>query len=392
MRARIEALKGDERRQLYKRAANMRRASQQKPSKPKHRRDYETLGDEDESGFEKRRRRYKGSLRQWAEALLDDDSVAATAEIAGALEPTTEGLVLFATSGACRVLLDADEDRECLVAPDLAESQRSDLAVGDRVEICEPDDPEETPTIVGVLPRTSVLSRPDSGPGGRFTERVIAANVVRALVVASARQPALRLRLLDRYLVAIESGGAKAAIALTKIDLLERGERKQLLESLEPYRALDVPILPCSSTEGIGIGALADLLRGDTAVFVGQSGVGKSSLLNALEPTLEITTRDIGHGNKGKHTTAASTLYRLADGTRIVDTPGIREFGLWRLSRSSLRHYFHEFEDHALDCRYADCSHVHEPECAVRSAVDRGEVSTARYDSYQRLLRTLPTR
>lgn len=391
MRARIEGLKDDERRQLYKRAANMRRASQQKHSKPKHRQDYEALPEDDAyPGFEKRKRRHKGSLRQWAQALLEDDAVAATAAIAGAPQPAAEGLVLFASSGSCQVLLDSNEALRCLVAPDLAESQRSDLAVGDRVEICHLDDPDEPPTIVGVRPRTSVLSRPDSGPGGRFSERVIAANVDRAVVVASVRQPALRPRLLDRYLVAIESGGAEAAIAVTKVDLLAAGELDALLERLAPIRELGVPIVPCSSTRAIGIDALADLLRGGTAAFVGQSGVGKSSLLNALEPALEIATREIGPSNKGRHSTTASTLHQLADGTRIVDTPGIREFGLWRLTRAQLRGCFHEFDAHASACRYADCQHAQEPICAVRSAVARGEVSEARYESYLRLLATLP--
>jgi ribosome biogenesis GTPase len=384
----MAALGDDERRQLYKRAARVRRASQQKPGKPRQRAHYEDLDEGDDFvPFEKRRRRYKGSLRQWAEALLEDDARAAVAEIEGVAEPTSSGIVLFATGGECRVLFDGGDVRDCLVAPDLAASQRSDLAVGDRVEVAEGEG--RVATVVGVLPRRSVLSRRDSGPGGRYTERVVAANVDRVVVVASARQPALRPRLLDRYLVAADRGGAGVAIAITKVDLLDACESEALLASLEPYRGLGVPVLACSSVAGTGVPALAALLQGATAVLVGQSGVGKSSLLNALEPSLRIETRATGRANKGRHTTAASTLHLLAGGTRVIDTPGIREFGLWQLSREELRESFHEFDPIAPACRYADCAHAREPACAVRAAAERGAISAGRYESYLRLLETL---
>jgi ribosome biogenesis GTPase len=124
-------------------------------------------------------------------------------------------------------------------------------------------------------------------------------------------------------------------------------------------------------------------------VLVGQSGVGKSSLLNALEPEHEIATQSTGRSNKGRHTTTCSTLYRLGDETQIIDTPGIREFGLWQLSRDELRVYFHEFDELASGCRYRDCSHCHEPDCRVRGAVEQGALSAARYGSYKRLVESL---
>ena len=275
------------------------------------------------------------------------------------------------------------------MAPDLAASQRSDLAVGDRVELIR--DPEGW-VILGVRPRQSVLSRPDSGPGGSRVQRVVAANVDRVVVVAAATQPPLRPRLLDRYLVAAEHGGCRAAIAITKIDLLEDGEMAALQEQLEPYAALEVPVVPCSTIDRRGIEELAARLREETAVFVGQSGVGKSSLLNALEPDLAIETRDTGRARKGRHTTTASTLHFLPNETRIIDTPGIREFGLWRLSREDLRAYFHEFDAFAASCRYADCAHDLEPACAVREAAGSGRIPPMRFDSYRRLLATLGPR
>jgi ribosome biogenesis GTPase len=234
-----------------------------------------------------------------------------------------------------------------------------------------------------------VLSRPDSGPGGGYVERVIAANVDRVVVVAAARQPPLRPRLLDRYLVAIEHGGASAAIAINKTDLLDDTEREELLSTLEPYHALGVPLVACSVADGSGIDELGEVLRGELAVFVGQSGVGKSSLLNALQPELEIATQTPSRSNKGRHTTTASTLHRLACGTRIIDTPGVREFGLWQLTAAELGIYFHEFDEPALRCHYRDCIHAHEPECGVRDAAMRGEIPAGRYDSYRRLLATV---
>ncbi len=390
VRDRIAGLQQDERRRLYKYAARLRRAAAEAPDKTKHRPDCATWDDEDglPPAVEKRRRRHKGSLRQWAEALVEDGDLGERETLTGP-EPDAEGMVLFATAARCRVLVaggDEDETLDCGVSPDLADAQRSELAVGDRVQLVTTRD---DPTVVGLLPRTSVLSRPDSGPGGRHVQRVIAANVDCAVVVVAARQPALRPRLIDRYLVAVEHGGAEAILVVTKIDLLEPVERRQLDDLLAPYRALGTPVICCSSNEGIGLDVLRAALHDHLVVLVGQSGVGKSSLLNALEPRLSIATAETGASQKGRHTTTASTLHRLDEATRVIDTPGVREFGLWELSVDELRGYFHEFDRFAGRCKYSDCSHLHEPQCAVREAVARGDISTARYDSYGRLLESL---
>lgn len=387
IRERIAALGDDERRQLYKKAARLRRASKGARAKPRNRPDYEHLADEDEPlpALEKRRRRHKGSLRAWAEALVEDGDLG-TGEVLTGPAPDDAGLVLFATAGRCRVLLDSGEVRDCSLVPDLASFQRRDLAVGDRVDIAHAS---EASTIVGVRARKSVLSRPDSGPGGRLVERVVAANVDWVVVVAAAVQPPLRPRLLDRYLVAARHGGSDFLIAITKLDLLSNDEREVLAETLAPYRSAGVPVVLCSCTQGTGIGALREALQGGLAVFVGQSGVGKSSLLNALEPELAIETGETGRNRKGTHTTTASTLHRLPGDTRVIDTPGVREFGLWQVSRAALRETFHEFDAWSEACRYRDCAHAREPGCAVRLAVERGDVASARYESYLRLVATL---
>ena len=171
------------------------------------------------------------------------------------------------------------------------------------------------------------------------------------------------------------------------MDLIETPEaRAESLKALDPYRHLGISVLSCSADTGDGIGDLRCALAGRTAVFIGHSGVGKSSLLNALDPRLAIAAKTVRAGaGQGRHTTTASTLYRLDCGAQVIDTPGIREFGLWKLSAGELRWYFHEFEEAAAGCRFSDCTHTHEPKCGVRQAVQDGTVAAARYDTYCRL-------
>jgi len=239
-----------------------------------------------------------------------------------------------------------------------------------------------------VLPRHSVLARPD--PHRKQVQRLIAANVDVVVHVVSVKAPPLRPRLIDRYLIAILRGRAQPAICLNKIDLLDDAERAAVMQLVAPYRDLGVPLVACSTKTGEGIDALRELLEGKTSTLVGHSGVGKSSLLNALDERLQLAVRDV-HGKRGtgQHTTTASTLHDLGGGTLIIDTPGIREFGLWDLDRDSLRGYFPEFEEAAELCRFNDCTHVHEPGCEVKERVAAGALSPARYDTYLRLYEDL---
>ena len=292
-----------------------------------------------------------------------------------------DGIVLGLASGRCRIFAGGRE-LDCLVPTDIAKRQRSAIAVGDRV-IAEPA-AEGLWRIREILPRRTLLSRPD--PGQPERERLIAANIDVAAVVVSVKSPPLRIRLIDRYLIAIMRGGAQAAICVNKIDLVDD---RSALVALDVYRSLDVPLILCSSRTGEGLDALRELLRGKLSAFVGHSGVGKSSLLNALDERLRLATGDLHKQGTGRHTTTTSTLFDLGDETYVIDTPGIREFGLWDIAPDELREYFPDFLEAAEWCRFNDCTHLHEPACEVKARVERAEINPARYETYARLAEDL---
>ncbi len=253
------------------------------------------------------------------------------------------------------------------------------VAVGDRVLFSL-----ERRRITEVLPRSSCLSRPD--PHNPLIERVIAANIDVVVNVVSVKTPSLRPGLIDRYLIAIENSGAEPLICVNKADLIEESGA-QIESLLGAYREIGIAIVLCSASTGQGLQEMADLLAGRMCVFAGHSGVGKSSLLNALVPGLAIATQAVSEVHEtGRHTTTSSKLYKLAGGGVIIDTPGIREFGLWQVTAAQVRNYFHEFDSYSAQCAFSDCSHTHEPNCAVLPAVAAGLISTARYDSYRRIM------
>ena len=294
------------------------------------------------------------------------------------------GTVVTLFSGSCQI---ESEGRhfDCVLSSRLARDQRWAVAVGDEV-LFHPQD--ESYRIVSVAPRSSSLSRPD--PQNPRLERVVAANVDIVVQVLSVAEPPLRPALVDRYLIAIERGGAEPLLCVNKVDLLEAGELADELAKLDVYREMGLSILPCSALTGAGVEDLRKALAGRTAVFVGHSGVGKSSLLKLFAPELEVATGHLSRRYaRGRHTTTRSQLYRLPGDLRVIDTPGIREMGLWRMTPDQLRVFFSDFDDDAHGCRFNDCTHTHEPECAVRDAVEAGRVSAVRYATYLRLRASL---
>ena len=291
-----------------------------------------------------------------------------------------QGIVISVGSGRARVFAEGREI-ECTVPPEMAVVQKSAIAVGDRVLF------DEERRLTAVLPRDSVLARPD--PMNPHLQRLVAANIDVVVHVVSVKSPPLRPRLIDRYLIAIQRGGAQPVVCVNKIDLLDAEDRAAELAKLDTYRELGVPVIACSTRTGEGLDALRAQVLGRTSALVGHSGVGKSSILNALDSRLQLATKDVHKRGTGRHTTTASTLYDFGDDTYLIDTPGIREFGLWDLDRSTLRDYFPEFEEAAEYCRFNDCSHVHEPGCEVKERVEQGQLNRARYDTYVRLYEDL---
>jgi ribosome biogenesis GTPase len=265
---------------------------------------------------------------------------------------------------------------------DLTRRQQSGLAVGDEV-LLEPLG--EGHRVTAVLPRRSLLTRAD--PHDSRRARAIAANIDVVVVMVAAKAPPLHPRLIDRYLVAVERSGARAALAVNKVDLLTDAERGEVLDLLQPYLGLPIPVVLCSVTTGEGIEDLRDVLAGATCVFVGQSGVGKSSLLNALHEEAAAKTGAVRGGDgRGRHTTSASSLYELPGGVRVIDTPGIRSFSVDDADALTIADGFAEFAPYAARCRYRDCAHTREPGCAVKAAVDDGAITRSRYASYRKLL------
>ncbi len=284
------------------------------------------------------------------------------------------GLVVWAGPQSCRVQT-GDAEIEAAV-------RRQRPVVGDRVRVLDRSGSFE---VAGVEPRRTRLSRPRVSDAG--AEQVIVANVDVVAVVVSILTPPLHPRLIDRYLVAIQYGGAEAILVLNKMDLATPEHRAEASAVLAPYRAIGVPFFPVSTLTGEGIDLLRDHLARKTAAFVGHSGVGKSALVNALYPEIQRQVGAVWEGyGRGTHTTTVSDLFPVPGGGALIDTPGIRSFGIWNVGPDELAGYFPEFA--AFRCRFRDCRHIAEPGCAVRDAVEQGDVAAARYDAYRRLLET----
>lgn len=293
------------------------------------------------------------------------------------------GRVIRIDSGSCRV----DTERgvlRCTLRGRLARTRRTSvrlIAVGDRVGVA-PGDGGDEGVIEEILPRTTKLSRRAAGP--RQHEQVVAANLDQVLVVSSFSAPPLDLDLTDRYLVAADHGGLRAVLCINKLDLLRPAQHA---EELRVYERLGYTVLRTCALSGSGVEELRAELAGRTTVVAGASGVGKSTLINVLQPGLRLRTAPVSaRSGEGRHTTTATELLRLDGGGYVIDTPGIREYTLWEIGPAALDRNFPELDAFREGCHFADCTHSHEPGCAVKAAAESGEIAARRYRSYLLML------
>jgi len=297
------------------------------------------------------------------------------------------GVVIRLDSASCIVRCDG-LDLRCALPGKWRLTRRSQtrpIAVGDRVRLSL--QPTGEGALEGIEPRRAgKLSRRAASERG--LEQVVAANVDQLVAVAAAADPPLNRGLLERLLVSAEHGEMGAVVCLNKADLAQPGQLDGLLAV---YRRLGYAALAASAVTGDGVDGLRGVLRDKTSVVAGPSGVGKSALLNAVQPGLALRVGDVSAATgKGRHTTSAVSLVPLDIGGYVVDTPGIREFALYDLERDELMHCFPEMRELFGQCRFADCSHTHEPDCAVIAAVGAGRIDPGRYESYCRIYESLP--
>ncbi|MFQ5569240.1 MAG: ribosome small subunit-dependent GTPase A [Rhodothermales bacterium] len=261
------------------------------------------------------------------------------------------------------------------------------VAVGDRVTLRL--NPDGTGLITDIHERKNKLSRRAAGRRvGR--EQIIVTNIDRVWIVQSIHLPKPRPGFIDRVLVTAEAHDIPAGIVFNKIDLLDKKSRSTLDHLKTLYQDLGYEILLTSALTGEGVNAFRNALLDQTSVITGPSGVGKSTLLNAAEPGLDLRTGEVSlKTRKGRHTTTHAALFPLSDGGFVVDTPGMREFGVIDLEPWELTHFFPEFQPYLEDCRFPTCTHDHEPGCAVKEAVLEDEITEQRYYSYLNILHSI---
>jgi ribosome biogenesis GTPase len=263
------------------------------------------------------------------------------------------------------------------------------IAVGDVVVFDEEDDAANTAMIKDIRPRTNYIVR--VSPHNRNQKHIVAANLDAALVIATLAEPRTSYGFIDRFLITAEAYHIPAIIAINKVDLHDEHHSAQLALWKDIYEGAGYEVFPISARQPESTAALCERIAGGTTLFSGHSGVGKSTLINALMPELALRTAEVSDwSGKGQHTTTFAEMFDLPDGrSRIIDTPGVKEFGLIDLEREELSHYFPEMRRVLNNCRFNNCLHMEEPGCAVKEAVSEGEIAIQRYESYLTILESI---
>ncbi|MBD3182157.1 ribosome small subunit-dependent GTPase A [Candidatus Poribacteria bacterium] len=336
------------------------------------------------------------------------------------IEKTTEekqGLVIRAQTGVYYVSYDG-RIIECTLrgkvkrefqAEDGTNFYKDPVAVGDKVIITTAE--SEKGAIEEILPRKSKLSR--TAPGSYIKikskqtrlpkrmkssdiahkpvslEQIIVANADHLLIVLSTKNPGFNAQLLDRFLVVAEAGELVPVVCVNKMDLVNEKDKNKLLEETKVYEDIGYKVIYSSALKKEGLDDLTDLLKDKLTALAGPSGAGKSTLLNAIQPNLKLRTNEVSDKtSKGKHTTTNVELHSLDMGGYVVDTPGIRELGLWNIWKEELHNFFPDISPYVTQCRFSDCSHHDEPGCAVLEAVEDGKIAKSRYKNYLKLYRS----
>ncbi|MDP4261075.1 MAG: ribosome small subunit-dependent GTPase A [Bacteroidota bacterium] len=259
------------------------------------------------------------------------------------------------------------------------------VAVGDDVEIEVENETENTATITEILDRRNYINR--QSPRYKHQHHIVAANLDQSLLVATLKEPRTSQGFIDRFLVASEMYHVPALIVFNKADLYKKKELEKYEQWKTMYEGASYKVFLVSAKENTGIESLRAELAGKTTLISGHSGVGKSSLLNVILPDLALKTQDIsGWSGKGQHTTTFAEMFDLPGGGSIIDTPGMREFGLVDIERQEVSHYFPEMRERLNDCQFNNCLHVNEPGCAIKEAVMEGKIAEDRYVSYVNIL------
>lgn len=260
------------------------------------------------------------------------------------------------------------------------------IAAGDKVDISLNED--GTGTIQSIHKRKNYITR--KATHGRRGEQILAANIDRAWCVQSVKKPKLKTGFIDRFLVTCEAYEVPGGLIINKTDLIRSNSKEYIRYVANMYENLGYPVLCTSIHNDSSLRELAAQLQNLTSVLIGPSGVGKTSLLNAIDSSLDLRVGEISsYSQKGKHTTTYAEMIELSCGGYILDTPGIREFGLVNISKSELYLYFPEMIEPAQHCKYYNCTHSHEPNCGVVQAFEEGKIEASRYDSYLKILESL---
>ena len=373
----------DKKNKPHKFRADLRKRHESRARHGNITRDFQDLGDELEEVLQSERVSGKGELTRKrtivGHEVTQEESGGLTVHLAVDESKCLAGRVLSVHGLASRVRAECGRNYRCAtrkLLKTLSTDQRHVVAVGDKV-LFRPEGENEG-IIERIEPRHGVLSRTSKG-----RRQVLVANVDQLLIVASAAEPALKPHLIDRMLVTADKAEIRPLICINKIDLVDPADLQPLVGV---YGQMGYQVLLLSAVTGWGLERLRRDVTGRQSVLAGQSGVGKSSLLNAIEPELQLRVQTVsGENQKGRHTTSAACLLPLGEGGYIVDTPGIRQFHLWDVIPQEVAGYFRDLRPYVSLCRYPDCTHTHEADCAVKDAVADGRLDARRYESYTQL-------